>query len=391
MASFFLFGRDSVPAIFVISGGSMKRTRRTFIKTTAAAGAMFRAVGAPRSEAAQSGRTISLPTPRAKALMEMFGLKYPILEAPHGPQTCPELAIAVSNAGGLGALASLDSPELARASVSKVRSATKGYFVVNFILDFEPKALQTALDAGAPIVQFSWGIPTKEMISAVRAAKAKIGMQVTSAESARKAMDLGADYLVCQGTEAGGHVQATRGLYEALPIVIEEARGKPVIAAGGIGNGHGIYKALLAGASGAGLGTRFVATEESIAHPDYKRALLAAYAKDTALTICFQDGWSATHRILRNPTFVMWESAGCGSPGKRPGEGDVIATKADGSKIIRYQAWSPVRGFGGGVTECPMWAGMSVEVIKDLPSAGELVERLWRECEAAQPGTDLAK
>jgi nitronate monooxygenase len=369
----------------------MEPTRRDFIKTTAAAGAMFGTVGASRSNDSQSGRTIPMPTPRAKALMEMFGLKYPIFEAPHGAQTCPELAIAVSNAGALGALASLDSPEMARAAVSKVRAATKGPFVVNFILDFEPTALQAALDAGAPIVQFSWGIPTKKMISAVRAAKAKLGMQVTSAESTRAALDLGADYLMCQGTEAGGHVQATRGLYETLPIVIEEARQKPVIAAGGIGNGQGIYRALSAGASGAALGTRFVATAESIAHPDYKREILAAYAQDTALTICFQDGWSATHRALRNRTFVMWESAGCGSPGKRPGEGDVIATKADGSKILRYQAWSPLRDFGGAVTECPMSAGTSVEFIKDLPAAGELVDRLWRECEAARAGTDSAR
>jgi nitronate monooxygenase len=369
----------------------MARTRREFIKTTAAAGAMLSAVGASRSDALQSGHSIPLPTPRAKALMEMFGMKYPIFEAPHGPQTSPELAIAVSNAGAMGALASLDSPELARESVSKVRLATKGYFVVNFILDFGPTALQTALDSGAPIVQFSWGIPTKLMISAVRAAKAKLGMQVTSAESARAALDLGADYLVCQGTEAGGHVQATRGLYEALPIVLEEAREKPVIAAGGIGNGQGIHKALAAGASAAALGTRFVATVESNAHPDYKRALLSAYAKDTALTICFQDGWSATHRILRNRTFVMWDAAGCGSPGKRPGEGDAIATKADGTKILRYQAWSPVRGFGGAVTECPMWAGTSVEFVKDLPAAGELVDRLWRECESAGTGANSVK
>jgi nitronate monooxygenase len=369
----------------------MARTRREFIKTTAAAGAMFGPFCAPRLEAQQIGNRISLPTPRAKALMEMFGLKYPIFEAPHGPATSPELAIAVSNAGAMGALAFLGSPKLAREAVTKVRSATKGYFVVNFILQFEPTALQSALDAGAPIVQFSWGIPTREMISALRAAKAKLGMQVTSAESARAALDLGADYLVCQGTEAGGHVQATRGLYEALPLVLEEAREKPVVAAGGIGNGQGIHKALSAGASAAALGTRFVATVESNAHPEYKRALLAAYAKDTALTICFQDGWPATHRALRNRTFVMWEAAGCPSPGKRPGEGEAIATQTDGSKILRYQFRSPLREFAGSVTECPMWAGTSVEVIKDLPGAGGLVGRLWRECEAAPAGVNSAK
>jgi Nitronate monooxygenase len=173
----------------------MERTRREFIKRTAAAGAMFGAVGTAATDAAQARHNITLPTPRFKALMEMFGLKYPIFQAPPGPATSPELAIAVSNAGAMGALAFLRSPELAREAVSKVRSATKGYFVVNFVLQFEPTVLQTALDAGAPVVQFSWGIPTREMIPALRAAKAKLGMQVTCAESARAALDMGADYL----------------------------------------------------------------------------------------------------------------------------------------------------------------------------------------------------
>jgi nitronate monooxygenase len=245
------------------------------------------------------------------------------------------------------------------------------------------KALRTALDAGAPIVQFSWGVPTKEAISAIRAADAKLGIQVTSSESARAALDLGADYLVCQGTEAGGHVQATRGLYETLPTVLDEAKQKPVIASGGIGNGQGIRKALLAKASGAMLGTRFVATIESHAHPDYKQAIVAAHARDTALTICFQDGWPAMHRALRNRTFVMWDSAGCPSPGRRPGEGDVVATGPDG-KFLRYSSWAPGRELQGAPVEMALYAGLSVEFVKDLPRAGELVERLWRECETAR-------
>src|SRR5690242_18204634 len=115
-------------------------------------------------------------------------------------------------------------------------------------------------------------------------------------------------YLVCQGTEAGGHVQATRGLYEGVRTVLDEAKGKPVIASGGIGNGQGIRRALSAGAWGAMLGTRFVATIESHAHPAFKREVVAAHARDTALTICFQDGWPAMHRALRNRTFVMWDA-----------------------------------------------------------------------------------
>ena len=367
----------------------MQRTRRDFIKTGAVASAMIGAVAESGLDAAQSGHTIPLPTERAKALMALFGLKYPIFEAPHGRQTCADLAIAVSNAGAMGALAFLGNPDETRTVVSRVRSATKGPFFVNFLLALapmsgsEPTSLKAALDAGAPIVQFSWGTPTKEAIAMILAAGAKWGIQVTSSEGARAALDLGADYLVCQGTEAGGHVQATRGLYEALPIVLEEAREKPVVASGGIGNGKGIREALLAGASAAMLGTRFVATVESIAHPAYKQAIIAAYAKDTALTVCFQDGWAATHRALRNRTFRMWDAAGCPPPGKRPGEGDVLATRPDGTKIRRYRMESPLRDSEGEVTECALYAGRSVEYVKDLPAAGELVQRLWRECETA--------
>jgi nitronate monooxygenase len=366
-----------------------EQTRREFITTTATAGAALAFSSAPESGASPAPTAILMPTERAKALMMLFGLKYPIFEAPHGSRnTSPELAIAVSNAGAMGALAlTHHTPDSARDAVSKVRSATKGAFFVNYILAFPfgdgAASLQAALDAGAPIVQFSWGLPPKEAISAIRAAGAKLGMQVTSRESAKAALDFGADYLVCQGTEAGGHVQATRGLYEALPNVLEEAKKKPVIASGGIGDGRGISKALLAGASAAMLGTRFVATIESNGHPAYKHAMLAAHAQDTALTVCFQDGWPATHRALRNRTFVLWDAAGCPPPGKRPGEGEAVATRPDGSKVLRYDWRSPYRGMEGAVTECALYAGLSVDFVKDLPAAGELVERLWQECKAA--------
>jgi nitronate monooxygenase len=316
--------------------------------------------------------------------MSLFSLKYPIFEAPHGLATGPELAVAVSNAGAMGALALTGrSSDQTRIFVSKVRAATRGAFFVNYILREDPASLKVALDAGAPVVQFSWGMLAKEAVSAVRGAGGKFGVQVTSAESARTALDLGADYLVCQGTEAGGHVQANRGLYETLPDVLKEAGQVPVVASGGIGNGQGIRKALLAGASAAMLGTRFVATAETNAHPAYVRALLAAHAKDTVLTTCFQGGWpNAPHRALRNRTFVMWDAAGCPPPGKRPGEGDVLATRPDGTQILRYQTASYDRDLQGKVEDCSLYAGLGVDFVKDLPPAGELIERLWRECQA---------
>src|SRR5262245_26501884 len=156
------------------------RTRRQFIGRASAAGAFGGSITAAL-DAAQSTSTTTMPTARAKALMGMFGLKYPIFEAPHGPRaTGPDLAAAVSNAGAMGALAlSAFTPDRAHDAVAKVRAATKGNFVVNYILAFssgkEPPSLKSALDAGAPIVQFSWGMPTKETVSIVRSAGAKFG------------------------------------------------------------------------------------------------------------------------------------------------------------------------------------------------------------------------
>jgi len=174
------------------------------------------AAALPAVGAAQAPPASSVPTERSRAIMQMFGLKYPIFEACHGSATSPELAIAVSNAGAMGALASLGSPENARKAVSTVRAATKGSFAVNTILALQSGDglawLHAVLDSAAPAVQFSWGMPSRDAVAAIRAAGVRWGVQVAGPEGARAALDLGADYLVCQGTEAGGHVQATRGL-----------------------------------------------------------------------------------------------------------------------------------------------------------------------------------
>ena len=324
----------------------------------------------------------AIPTPRAKALMSLFGLQYPIFQAPHGNAAGPELAAAISNSGAVGALAlSGRTPDAARQWVTTVRRETKSPFLVNYILTFDPQSLGAALAAGAPLVQFSWGLPTASMVGAVRSAAARFGVQVGNIDGARAALDLGVDYLVCQGTEAGGHVQSSTRLYDLLPRVLEQARQTPVLAAGGIGSGHKIREALLAGAAGAVLGTRFVATQESLAHDEYKNAIIRAEAKDTAFTVCFQDGWpGATHRTLRNSTLVRWEAAGCPPVGKRPGEGDVVATRADGTKVLRYYLGSPDRGLQGAITDLAMHAGEGVDDVEDLPPARDLVRRLWAEC-----------
>jgi nitronate monooxygenase len=363
----------------------MATSRRKFLKESAVAGAGLGVFGVPCAESGQSAREETIPTARAKALMALFGLEYPIFQAPTGPVIGADLASAVSNAGAMGAVPlSGRTPEGARELVTNLRRLTNRPFLVNFILAFGSPSLPAAVEAGARVVQFSWGLPTKVQIAAVRSAGAKFGVQVGNAEGARAALDLSADYLVCQGIEAGGHVQSSTPLYDLLPKVVEEAQQTPVLAAGGIGNGQKIRKALLSGASGAVLGTRFVATQESLAHAEYKNAIIHAQAKDTALSVCFQDGWpGATHRTLRNSTFVQWEAAGCPPVGKRPGEGDVVATRPDGTRVLRYSAAAPVRDLQGTITDLTMHAGLSVDDVRDLPTARDLVRRLWAECLAA--------
>lgn len=356
--------------------------RREFFRQAVALTVSLAAGDADAVSAQQ--RAVAMPTPRASALMALFGLKYPIFSAGMGSAAGAELAIAVSNAGGLGAVGtgSATAADVVRQRVLQTKAGTSRAFAVNYLLAFDPITLPLVLDAGAPIIQFAWGIPTQDSVAAIRSRGAKMGVQIGSAAGARRALDRGADYLICQGTEAGGHVQATRTLYEALPAIIEEAKTVPVLAAGGIANGAHIRRALAAEASGVLIGTRFVATKEAASHDEYKNAVTRSKAADTVLTVCFQDGWpNAPHRALRNRTFEMWEAAGCPPTGQRPGEGDIVGTDAiTGAPKRRYSAVSPLRDDRGAIAEMALWAGEGVEAIRDIPSAGELVARLWKEC-----------
>ena len=156
----------------------------------------------------------------------------------------------------------------------------------------------------------------------------------------------------------------------------------PVLAAGGISHGKAIRKALLAGASGAMLGTRFVATQESLQHPEHKSALLEARAGDTAMSVCFQDGWAgATHRTIRNGTLMRWEAAGCPPVGRRDQEkvtySQLDPTARQSSDTVPSH---PCATSGATLPTRRLYAGQGVDDVRDLPPAGELVVRLWNEC-----------
>jgi len=310
----------------------------------------------------------------------LAALRYPIWQAPTASLAGPELAAAVSKAGGMGSMAlTWTTPEVAAEQVRQVRNQTENPFFVNFALAFPPLALDATLEAGAPIVSFSWGDP-EPYLAKVRAAGAMVGIQVTNVAGAHRAIAQGADFLICQGVEAGGHVQSNTSLWELLPRIVEAADGAPVMAAGGIARGREIAKVLSLGAKGAILGTRFVATQESRAHIDYKRQLVET-AGATALTVCFEGGWPySAHRVLRNSTLEAWEAAGSPVIGSRPGEGETVATTADSEAIFRYEDTAPRAGYTGNIEAMCLYAGTGCSAIADIPSAGELVERLWREC-----------
>lgn len=318
-------------------------------------------------------------------LQDLFGLRCPICQAPTGSIAGPELAAAVSGAGALGAMAlTWASPQVAAEQVRRVRQATTAPFQVNYALYKPPVSLQSALDAGAPVVTFSWGDPAP-YLGQVRAVGAKIGIQVANAAGARRSHDLGADFLICQGVEAGGHVQSTTPLEDLLPRVLEAACGLPVVASGGIGDGADIARVLALGADGVMLGTRFVATRESGAHPAYKERLTQVSAGATALTVCFDGDWPyAAHRVLRNGTLEAWEASGCSPAGQRPGEGEIVGRTAGGEPILRYDDTAPRQGMSGDVLDMALYAGTSAAVIGDIPAAAHLVARLWEECERAQ-------
>jgi len=312
----------------------------------------------------------------------LFDLTYPIWQAPTGSIAGPELAASVSSAGGMGAMAlTWTSPEQAVAQIRQVRAQTARPFQVNFALAFPPHALPASLEAGAPIVTFSWGDPSP-YLAQIHAAGAKVGVQVTNVEGARRMVGLGADFLICQGFEAGGHVQSTQSLFLLLPQIVAVAEELPVVAAGGIGDGKGIAQALRLGAAAAMLGTRFVATQESRAHPDYKARLVAAQAEATALTVCFDGDWPyAAHRVLRNSTLEAWEAAGSPPVGARPGEGEVVGTNAAGEPILRYADTAPRQGFAGDTPAMCLYAGTGCHAIHDVPSATDLLPRLWQEAQ----------
>jgi NAD(P)H-dependent flavin oxidoreductase YrpB (nitropropane dioxygenase family) len=317
---------------------------------------------------------------------ESLGLTWPIVQAGLGTIAGAEIAAAVSEAGGLGTIALVQfPPDLARAEVRRARTRTRRPLAVNFLLPMlDPAALDAVLEEDIQVVTFFWG-DVGPWVARVHAAGACVVVQVGSVDEAAAAADAGADAVIAQGVEAGGHVRGTTSMIVLVPLVVDRVAPLPVLAAGGIGDARGIAAALAVGAEGAVLGTRFVLTPEVGAHPRYQQAIAAARPDDTCLTTEFDVEWpDAPHRVLRL-SLAAWEAAGRPPRGERPGEGESIGTLAFGPMRIplqRYTAVAPARGFTGDVEALPFYAGQSCGLAHDVEPAGALVRRLGTEAEA---------
>src|SRR4051812_30827227 len=317
-------------------------------------------------------------------LCDLVGIEAPVVLAPMGGAVTPTLAAAVSNAGALGMLPLTWTPaEDIATIVNETRQQTEHPFGVNLGLAWDQRErLASALAAGVRIVSFFWG-DASSVIGEAREADAIVFVTVGTADEARAAAAAGADAVVAQGWEAGGHVWGTVSTVALVPRVVDAVAPLPVVAAGGVADGRGLAAVLALGAAGAWVGTRFLAATESAIHPDYRRRVLAAGEADTFYGTLFDRGWpDAPHRTLRNSTVDAWEQAGRPASGLRPGENDEPASRPDGAPINRYASSTPTAAMAGNVEPLPHWAGQGVGLVTHEESAADIVQNLVTEAEA---------
>ncbi len=310
-------------------------------------------------------------------LCDLLGIEHPIVQAAMGGPAVPSFAAAVSNAGALGMLVVMRADDVG-AAVRETRGLTEHPFGANFGLRLDQhERLDAALEAGLRIVSLFWGDPAP-YVTQIHEAGALLIQTVGSAEEAKRVAADGVDVVVAQGFEAGGHVWGRVGTLALVPAVVDAVAPTPVIAAGGIGDGRGVAAVIALGAQAAWVGTRFLMAEEAPVHAHYRRRLIDADETDALwFPDLFDGGWpNAPHRALRNETIDAWEAADRPPSGSRPGEGDEVGTRPDGSPIERYASLTPLEGMDGEIDAMSLWAGQSVALARRVEPAADIVAEL---------------
>lgn len=226
------------------------------------------------------------------AICDLFGIEHPVIQGGMAWLGTAELASAVSNGGGLGIIGAGNAPtSWVRDQIRATRERTNRPFALNIMLmsPFVEEIIQVVLEEGVPIVTTGGGNPGV-YISTFKQAGIKVMPVVSSVALAQRLQRAGADALVAEGLESGGHVGETATM-ALVPQVVDSVT-LPVVAAGGIGDGRGLAAALSLGAQGVQLGTRFVCAEECVAHANFKQKLLQARDRATVIT-----GYSTGHPV----------------------------------------------------------------------------------------------
>jgi enoyl-[acyl-carrier protein] reductase II len=243
-------------------------------------------------------------------ITQMCGVQYPIFLAGMAAISGPQLVAAVANAGGMGVLGGLRlAPLMLRKWLRETRALTDQPFGVNVVPQFGgPEVFeaqfQVILQERPRILSLFYAEDySADMIPRAKDAGMIVMVQTGTVALARKAIAHGADIIVAQGSEAGGHLnRGTIGLMSLLPAILDCAQGRPVLAAGGITTRQDVRAAMSLGASGVLVGTAFLASEESNAHPLYKQKILEASTDDTEYRTGYSFGWTygTPHRVIPN-------------------------------------------------------------------------------------------
>ncbi|HJU12591.1 MAG TPA: nitronate monooxygenase [Candidatus Binataceae bacterium] len=320
-------------------------------------------------------------------ICDLFGIEFPIVSAGMGGVAGAELAAAVSEAGGLGTIGlAAFSREGIRNEITAAQGRTRKPLAANLLIPFlRPGIVEAVADSGLAAVTFFWGDPREyvNQISKLHSTGTKVIWQCGAVDEARMAREAGADAVMAQGFEAGGHVRGQVTTLTLVPEMRDALPEMPLIAAGGIADARGLIAALALGADGAAFGTRFLASAEAAAHRIYKDRVVRAHAQDTVHTTLFDIGWpDAPHRVLRTTVFDEWERAGRPQSGNRPGEGKEIVhlRRADVEvPLVNYSVMPPTDYTEGEIERLAFYAGQSCSMIDEILPAGEIVRRIATE------------
>ena len=304
-------------------------------------------------------------------LTALLGCELPLQLAPMGSVSAtPALPLAVAAAGGHGMYPGLALPPQALAPVLAELGRRTRAFGVNFIVGMlQDGALDVALEH-APYVDFFLADPDPALIDRVHAAGAVCGWQVESAREAQEAQDAGADVVIAKGVESGGRKRLEGPALLPLLDAVLEVVTVPVVAAGGIATPRGVAAAMAAGADGVRVGTRFIASEESDAHPVWIEAVLAAGPEDSVVSHAFNVGMPqpGPHRVLR--------SSIAAAEAREEGEVAVLRMSSAEIPVPRFGPQPPTRQTTGDVAAMALYAGESAGAVREVRPAAEIVAEL---------------